>query len=325
MGISSQTHGDHRHNYTYEPGLAQRTFAAPHAGHVVPHAGQVSLFSDGAGTIQTLAVDQVASRTVEPEIMKTTQPHHGVAIALADGTMVHTDGTKDARRSIVATKDGKTVARTDDCEGVHGEAAPHSERGDVAVFGCETGPVVYRDGAFHRVTVSGYVRNGNLAASPHSPIVLGDHKTKKIDDENAEPERPTTVALIDSRSDTLRTVELGSSYWFRSLARGPKGEGLVLTYDGKVAVIDVDSGTVRKRIDAIRPWREKKDWQEAGPAIKVAGGKAYVTDPENKQLVVIDLDRGRVTKRISLQHAPVEMAVVDGIPEAPARHEDHAH
>ncbi|CAM3093904.1 MULTISPECIES: hypothetical protein [Dermacoccus] len=54
MGISSQPHDDPKHNYTYEPGLAERTFAAPKAGHVVPHAGKVSLFSDGAGTIQTL-------------------------------------------------------------------------------------------------------------------------------------------------------------------------------------------------------------------------------------------------------------------------------
>jgi len=252
----------------------------------------------------------------------------GSAIALPDGTMVHTEGTKDARKSIVATKNGKEIARTDDCEGVHGEAAPHSEGDDVAVFGCESGPVVYRDGDFHKVKVSGYVRNGNLAGSHESPIVLGDHKTKKIDDENAEAEHPTKVALIDSRNDSLTTVELGSSYWFRSLARGPEGEGLVLTYDGKVNVIDVETGKVTKRIDAIKPWKEKKDWQEPGPAIKVAGDKAYVTDAENKQLVVIDLEKGSVTKRIPLAHTPVEMAVVDGVAEAPAHkeaHEGHAH
>ena len=328
MGISSQPHGDHKHNYTYEPGLAERTFAAPKAGHVVPHAGKVSLFSDGAGTIQTLDADQVGSKTVEPHTAKTKAPHHGVAIALPDGTMVHTEGTKDARKSIVATKNGKEIARTDDCEGVHGEAAPHSEGDDVAVFGCESGPVVYRDGDFHKVKVSGYVRNGNLAGSHESPIVLGDHKTKKIDDENAEAEHPTKVALIDSRNDSLTTVELGSSYWFRSLARGPEGEGLVLTYDGKVNVIDVETGKVTKRIDAIKPWKEKADWQEPGPAIKVAGDKAYVTDAENKELVVIDLESGKVAKRISLANTPVEMAVVDDVAEAPAHkeaHEGHAH
>ncbi|QEH94532.1 hypothetical protein FV141_00360 [Dermacoccus abyssi] len=252
MGISSQPHGDHTHNYTYEPGLAERTFAAPKAGHVVPHAGKVSLFSDGAGTIQTLDADQVGSKTVEPHTAKTKAPHHGVAIALPDGTMVHTEGTKDARKSIVATKNGKEIARTDDCEGVH----------------------------------------------------------------------------IDSRNGSLTTVELGSSYWFRSLARGPEGEGLVLTYDGKVNVIDVETGKVTKRIGAIKPWKEKKDWQEPGPAIKVAGDKAYVTDAENKELVVIDLESGKVAKRISLANTPVEMAVVDGVAEAPAHneaHEGHAH
>ena len=102
----------------------------------------------------------------------------------------------------------------------------------------------------------------------------------------------------------------------------------MLTYDGKVNVIDVETGKVTKRIDAIKPWKEKADWQEPGPAIKVAGDKAYVTDAENKELVVIDLESGKVAKRISLANTPVEMAVVDGVAEAPAHkeaHEGHAH
>lgn len=324
MGINSQPHGDHKHNYTYEPGLATRTYAAPHAGHAVPHDGMISLFSDGAGTIQTLATDQVASTTVEPTQAKTKAPHHGVAIQFADGTMLHTEGTKDERKSVVAVKDGKEIARTDDCIGVHGEAAPDGD--DVAVFGCEDGPIVYRSGAFHKIKADGYQRNGNLAASHASPIVLGDHKTKKIKDENAEPEHPTKVALIDSRTDKVSTVELGSSYWFRSLARGPKGEGLVLTYDGKVNVIDVTTGTVTKKIDAIEAWTENKDWQKPGPAIKVAGERAYVTDAKNKKLVVIDLTAGKVVKTIDLGQIPVEMAVVDGLAEAPKEnHAGHTH
>lgn len=314
MGIHSQPHGDHKHNYEFNPGLTKRTFNAAKAGHAVPHDGQIVLFSDGSGTMQTLDADQVASTTVEPKTTKAKAPHHGVAIMFSDGTMVHTEGTDEERKSVVAEKDGKQIARTDDCPGVHGEAAPKGD--NVAVFGCENGPVIYSNGTFHKVKANGFVRNGNMAHSHESAIVLADYKTKKVADGD-EPEHPTKVALIDSRTNTRKTVELGQTYWFRSLARGPHGEGLVLTADGKVAVIDVESGTVTKRIDAIKPWKEKKDWQEAGPAIKVAGDKAYVTDAANNKLVVIDLEAGKTVKTISLPHTPVELAVVNGVTEAP--------
>lgn len=322
MGIQSQPHGDHKHAYEFAPGLVKRTFNAKKAGHAVPHDGTLVLFSDGEGTMQIFDADQVASTTLEPKVAKAKEAHHGVALQFADGTLVHTEGNEDGRKTVVATKDGKEVARTDDCPGVHGEAAPKGD--NVAVFGCENGPVVFRDGAFHKVKVSGFVRNGNMAHSHESPIVLADYKTKKVTD-GEEPEHPTKVALIDSRTNTMRTVELGQTYWFRSLARGPHGEGLVLTADGKVAVIDPETGKVTKRIDAIKPWEEKKDWQEAGPAIKVAGEKAYVTDAENKSLVVIDLHEGKVDKTIKLPHTPVELAVVDGVAEAPRPSEEGTH
>ncbi|MCT1722687.1 hypothetical protein M3B14_03465 [Kocuria marina] len=183
--------------------------------------------------------------------------------------------------------------------------------------------MIYRDGTFHKVAVAdAYARSGNLVGSERSPIVLGDYKV----DEDAEQERPTRVALFDTRDGSHRLVDLGSSYWFRSLARGPEGEALVLTYDGKLNVIDVESGNVVRKIDVIQSWEEKADWQEAGPAIKVAGSSAYVTDAQNKKLHVVDLTKGEVAKTIDLPQTPVELAVVTGKPEAPAREEKaHGH
>ena len=89
-------------------------------------------------------------------------------------------------------------------------------------IGCENGPVVYRDGAFHKVPVElDYQRSGNQKGHPSSPIVLADHKVEK--DPAGGIERPTEIALIDTRDATMKTVDLGSPYWFRSLDRGPNG------------------------------------------------------------------------------------------------------
>ncbi len=321
-GISSQKHGDHSHNFEFQPGMTDVAYPAKHAGHVVLHNGLTTLFADGTGDITTVDSAKIADPMAKAERAKTDAAHHGVAFELADGSLITTQGTEKSRSTIQVKKDGKVVAQTTDCPGVHGEAAAQpTAKGDVAVFGCENGPVVFRDGAFHKVPVKdAYSRSGNLAGGHEWPVVLGDYKVDKA----AEQEHPTRVALIDTRADKLDLVDVGSSYWFRSLARGPHGEALVLTYDGSIKVIDPATKKVTSTIKAIEPWQEKKDWQEPGPSIKVVGYKAYVTDADRKKLVVVDLSAGSVAKTIDLPHVPVEIAVVNGKPEAPAEGGGHA-
>ncbi|MBB5749432.1 hypothetical protein [Micrococcus sp. TA1] len=315
-GIDAQGHGGHFHYYTSEPGLSGIRFDAPHAGHVVVHQGMTTLFADGDGSIQTFTSEHLKEGQPRTERASTDAAHHGVALELTDGTLLTTQGTEESRDTVQVRDGDEVVAEISECPGVHGEtAAAPDESGDVVVLGCEDGPVVYRGGAFHKVPVDGdYVRNGNLAGSEHSSIVLADMKT----DAEAEQERPTEVALIDSLEDSLTTVELGSSYWFRSLARGPEGEALVLTYDGELKVIDEQTGTITGEIPVIESWEEKDEWQQPGPILKTAGSMAYVTDAEQQKLVVVDLEAGEVVQEVYLPVSPVEMAVVTGHPEAPA-------
>lgn len=104
----------------------------------------------------------------------------------------------------MVTPQGETVTETTDCPGVHGEAAAELRAQDDAIsLGCENGPVVYRDGAFHKVAVEeDYQRSGNQADFETSPIVLTDYKT----DPDAEQECPTRIGLIDTCADTDSTV-----------------------------------------------------------------------------------------------------------------------
>ena len=181
----------------------------------------------------------------------------------------------------------------------------------MVLVGCTDGPVVWRDGAFHKVTApDAYARTGNSAESPVSPVVMTDYKT----DPDADLERPTRVALVDTLTAELSLGELGSSYWFRSLARGAHGEALVLTYDGAIQVIDPATKQVTAPIPAIAPWTEHEEWQQPGPAIKVAGHLAYVTDQANRKLVVVDLEARAVSHTIELDHQPTEIAVTTGLP-----------
>jgi hypothetical protein len=83
------------------------------------------------------------------------------------------------------------------------------------------------DGRFTKIAGPGaYGRVGTFKAHNDSAVALGDFKV----DPNAEVERPNHFALIDTESNQVKVVLLPASvsYSWRSLARGPHGEALIL-------------------------------------------------------------------------------------------------
>ena len=340
-GLLVQGHGDHFHYYVQDPALTDLSVEAPHPGHVVPHGDRTAIFADGTGAITLIDPASLGDGQLEVlEQTATEAPHHGVAVPLADGGLLTTQGTEDARSTVqVLDADGELVAETDDCPGVHGEAAAQpTESGDVISLGCENGSVIYRDGEFHKVAIEGdYQRSGNQKGHPDSPIVLADHKVE------AEPaggiERPTEIALIDTRDATMQTVDLGSPYWFRSLDRGPDGEALVLTYDGELNILDPETGEMLHEVPVTGEWTEPEQWQEAGPMMSVADGTAFVADPAAQTLTMVDIASGEVYRELELPVVPHEIQVTTGTASgeyeiAPGRdegagdsegHEEHDH
>ncbi len=138
-----------------------------------------------------------------------------------------------------------------------------------------------------------YARLGNQAGgSEDSEVVLGDYKT----DPDAELERPERIALVNTATSGLRLVDLGTSYTFRSLGRGPDGEALVLGTDGNLHVVDEHTGEVIRKIAVVDPWTEPGEWQQPRPpAMKVLGGTVFVTDPADDELHAVDLATGAIT------------------------------
>ncbi|WP_087486434.1 hypothetical protein [Brachybacterium massiliense] len=328
-GLLVQGHGDHFHYYVQDPALTDLSVEAPHPGHVVPHGDRTAIFADGTGAITLIDPASLGDGQLEVlEQTATEAPHHGVAVPLADGGLLTTQGTEDARSTVqVLDADGELVAETDDCPGVHGEAAAQpTESGDVISLGCGNGSVIYRDGEFHKVAIEGdYQRSGNQKGHPDSPIVLADHKVE------AEPaggiERPTEIALIDTRDATMQTVDLGSPYWFRSLDRGPDGEALVLTYDGELNILDPETGEMLHEVPVTGEWTEPEQWQEAGPMMSVADGTAFVVDPAAQTLTMVDIASGETYRELELPVVPHEIQVATGTASgeyeiAPGRDED---
>ncbi|MEU8534579.1 MULTISPECIES: zinc metallochaperone AztD [Streptomyces] len=273
-------------------------------GHVVRHGGKTILFTDGTGEVNAFDPAELAGgKQPKTRSYTSAEPHHGVAIELADGELVTTLGTEEKRTgALVLDKDGKEIARSEDCPGVHGEAAA---QGEVVGLGCEDGVLLYKDGEFTKVDAPGeYARTGNQAGSDASPILLGDHKT----DPEAELERPTRISLIDTRTAKMRLVDLGTSYSFRSLARGPHGEALVLGTNGVLHVIDPETGNVERKIDAVGDWTEPLDWQQPRPTLFVRDHTAYVSDPGKRRLHSFDLDSGERVTSVTLPKGTNELS-----------------
>ncbi|RMB84824.1 zinc metallochaperone AztD [Streptomyces shenzhenensis] len=275
-------------------------------GHVVRHAGRTVLFTDGTGEVNVFdPADLSSGRKPEGRTYTSAEAHHGVAIELADGELLSTLGTEEKRTgALVLDRNNKEITRNEKCPGVHGEAAARNEA--IAV-GCENGVLIYQDGKFTKVDApDDYGRIGNQAGSDISPVLLGDYKT----DPEAELERPTRVSLIDTENKKLRLVDLGTSYSFRSLARGPEGEALVLGTDGAIHVIDQNSGEIEKKIPAVGKWQEPLDWQQARPTLFVRDDTAYVSEPGKKALHAIDLATGRKITSVTLPESTNELSGV---------------
>lgn len=308
-GAWTEEHGDHGHSWTTEPRLTDFTISAEEPGHVVPHHGRTAVFDDGTGTITAFDpadLADLADGDPELDTWQADEAHHGVAVQDGHGNLILTVGDEESRSGIkLITAAGNELASSDECPGVHGEAFA----GDVALFGCEDG-VLLVDG--RRITKidapDAYGRIGNQAGHDTSRYVLGDYKV----DADAELERPTRVSVIDTRTASLRLVDLPASYSFRSLGRTPDGDALVLGTDGRLHVIDMAAAKVTASIPVTAKWREPLDWQQPRPLVEVVGDTAYVTEPATKQVHVVDLAKQEVVDSLTVPEVPNELRGVTG-------------
>ncbi|OZC50712.1 hypothetical protein CH267_21870 [Rhodococcus sp. 06-621-2] len=295
-------------HFTSTPALTDVKFDATTPGHVVRHDGKTVLFDDGTGKVEIFeSAALLEGEKPETDTYTTPEAHHGVAVELSDGALLTTLGNEDERTGIVVLDaDRKEIVRNEDCPGVHGEAVAADE---TVVVGCQDGLLIYRDGAITKVqSPDAYGRIGNQAGDEDSPVLLGDYKV----DPDAELERPTRVSLTDTVSGELTLVDLGTSYTFRSLGRGPAGEAIVLGTDGALHVIDVNSKSVTQTIPVVDAWEEPVKWQEPRPALFVHEGTAFVSDPAKNSVHAVDLTTGEVTQTGELAHTPNELTGVTG-------------
>lgn len=297
---------------TDEPELTDTVFEADTPGHVVRHADKTVLYADGTSDTTIFDTADLASADGLPEVetVPGVEAHHGVSVVLEDGTFLTTAGNADGRNGIVAKDaDGTEIASSDQCPGVHGEGTAEDE---AVVFGCENGALIYHDGEITKVDAPDqpYGRMGNAYVSETSPIIVGDYKN----DVDAEGYLLSAVTLIDTEAKTLEVVDLpaGVEYTFRDIVRGPDDLAYILSSDGSIHVLDPESGEITDSFPVVEAWEGPAEWQDAHPAIVVAGNVAYVTEPAANSVHAVDLTTGEVLASTELDVTPNEIAPAAG-------------
>ncbi|CAH0171170.1 zinc metallochaperone AztD [Microbacterium foliorum] len=297
---------------TDDPALTDTIFEADTPGHVVRHAGKTVLYADGTSDTTIVDTADLSSTDGLPEVetVDGVEAHHGVSVVLEDGTFLTTVGNADGRNGIVAKDaDGTEIASSDQCPGVHGEGTAKDE---AVVFGCENGALIYHDGEITKVNAPDqpYGRMGNAYVSETSPLVVGDYKN----DVDAEGYLLSAVTLIDTEAETLEVVDLpeGVEYTFRDIVRGPGDLAYILSTDGSIHVLDPSSGEITDSFPVVEAWEGPAEWQDAHPAIVVAGDIAYVTEPAANSVHAVDLTTGEVLASTELDVTPNEIAPAAG-------------
>ncbi len=297
---------------TDEPELTDTIFEADTPGHVVRHADKTVLYADGTSDTTIFDTADLASADGLPEVetIAGVEAHHGVSVVLEDGTFLTTVGNADGRNGIVAKDaEGTEIASSDQCPGVHGEGTAKDE---AVVFGCENGAIIYHDGEITKVDAPDqpYGRMGNAYVSETSPIIVGDYKN----DIDAEGYLLSAVTLIDTEAKTLEVVDLpeGVEYTFRDVVRGPEDLAYILSSDGSIHVLDPESGEITDSFPVVEAWEGPAEWQDAHPAIVVAGNIAYVTEPAANSVHAVDLTTGEVLASTELEVTPNEIAPAAG-------------
>lgn len=276
-----------------QPHLERGVLAGVTPGHVVGEHGRTAVFDDGTGVIQVVADADLSAAVLTVRAMAPYPAHHGVTVPMAKGFLTSVPAAGSTARIGVARirENGTVAARWDTCPGLHGEG--HA-KGGVVAFGCDDGIFVYRSGAASKIAEPAGVegRVSTLAASEDSPILAGNFTA-------------TSIVLADTQTMTTRLVELGMDYG--SFGRDDEGQVVVLGTDGALHRINPLTGEVAEPLSVIPAWTKPTDYTVARPVMSIDGHRAYVTDPAARTVTLVDLETGKILRRVTLAVTPANV------------------
>ncbi len=289
-GTWSDAHGDHSHSYVTEPSLLKTSFDEGTSYHAVSDDERSVVWFDDDASFRSFDWKGLEDDDVTVQSVETGPGHHGVAAPLSDGGFLasYAEG-EDAAGVVVLDAEGSETARVGGCEGLHGEAHAGD---DAYAFGCGDGVLVVDGGEGEKIASPVDGAGTRSLVGAHDSDVLAGNLTSESDETVG-----TKIALYDVAAKTAKAVDLGVE--FASYDRGDD-QTVVLGTDGALHVIDDATGEVVEKHDVIDPWTLTDEYADPKPQVAVGGGFAWVTDPRDSSVALIELGTGKERTRATL-------------------------
>lgn len=290
-GLSAVDHGDHADLVIGNPYVLATVNTGVRPAHFANNGNDIVIFNDGDGTIAILD-SRLLGASIDYIMVDGGMPDHGAAVMFGDYLAVGliTPGTVE-----VFNRAGSSLARFEGCERLHGQGTLSGR----AVFGCVNGVMVVweANGVFRAQLLPNPAgspegaRVSTLVSRGGSSVMVGNFGEG--------------FAVIDPVALTLTTYA----------AAGTQVGGVLfedgtqfarLGSDGVVRVYDLQSGselgaaTVVPAIETGAP----------RPSITAYGDLAFVANPVEKELMLVDLHEVELLGHLHLSFAPNGVAVL---------------
>ncbi|RRD45467.1 hypothetical protein [Buchananella hordeovulneris] len=305
-GLQAFGNDDGIHYHGDTPSLTSIFYPAPQAGHVVTNLGVTTFFANGTGQASAIEVGSLGNPTGALPPLQAQSPHAGFAVWVG-GDFLLTQGDRSGATGVQVIRDGQPVGEVVDCpQAQPGTAGAETDHGSVYVVGCRGAFLLYQAGELYRFTLpqsAAAAQLTDLVGSDSSPWVLA-----RVESGAAQT---TTLALIDIRDASLKLLELPAAASAQTLARGPNGEGLVLTSDGQLLILDPERATI---VDQIPVFSTATGAQPPdAPIVQARRDLAFLLSPLRDEVVVLDIPTRTIKNRLALVGEIIDMEVADPV------------
>ncbi len=294
-GLNLEDHGDHKDLVTEAPYILHTLTTGPKPTHFKTHAGVVTIYNDGDGTVTVLEEKDLGLRLRMSEIA-TGAPDHGAPAFLGGYVLA---GSLNRGVVEVYSRLGRRVSTIEGCPRLHGEAV----LGSRVAFGCADGVLIVEQRGLQFVGrklpnpagAPERARVGTVVSHSKYPFFIGNfgQGLARIDNQITPYPLPANPVRFAFDKD---------------------GQLVVLTADGNLHTLEAATGKVIKSLKVSEPITASGEGA-VRPGMALADGMAFVTLPDKGEVLEIELADMTIKRRFNVGGTPGSVAWlwVDGV------------
>jgi hypothetical protein len=275
----------------------------------------MSIFFDGSGMVRWMRESEFAAGNPRVAFEANSgRPHHGVSLTLLAGStpfFAHSVPNDAGAPTGVGVRNqqGQIVAQVavGECPGVHGSSAIAAG----GVIGCNNGMVLMRPSG-SSVTAEKVTLTGDMAGLALRNAFAGQGGSFILGQFAAFPGQPAQRVLATINPTTgavsrMPALPTGVVDHWRAV-EPVKGQIVLLGTDGRLYVYNGTTRQLQHTVADVVPALPTSGAMTH--QLAVAEDVAVVASPTNGQVVVVNLQTGTVTRRITVGGAPSRLAIL---------------